>query len=233
MRMAKLFSFFSLLVASLLLMIWLESSGFLNAVYKKISSSLTMVVYFEENITDNEIEDFKRATRDYKEISPEKFNNSSSLYEKLKKDPAISKQLEQISGDFRFPANYEFLIKDFDIEKIRNIVKQIKDFKIVQHVEVHFELIRQAGDLIKKIRKVKILSGWILLILGICFFCLSGYLRGLTDSGGRHRFFSGICAGLFGLLLCYSLVNFVGVGFYIGVFKSVLIITAIGVISSL
>lgn len=252
-KLNKTFSFLSLLVASILWVVWLESNGFLNAVHKKVISSLAMVVYLEDNASGNDIEILRKMFKEYKEISVKKFNNASEAYENLKNDPAISRQLELMEEDFRFPANFELLVDSFDIQKIRNIAKQIEFFKMVQHVDVRLELFNKAGALIKKIEKVKILSGWILLTLSMFFFYFSGYLyvlahddnlavgikfvaasmRRVLTPGARQQFVTGILAGLLGLAVCYLLVIFVEVRFYVNVFKFVLTVIVTGVLSSL
>ncbi len=248
----KIFSFFSVLFASTLIAVWMESDGFLKDVYNNIYSSLTVSVYLSEDATEYEIKSITKDLKSNAEIIINNFSDSKSAYDKLREDPVVSKQLELVEDNFVLPASFELQIKHFDMNKVYRVIERIKKNKLVQYVDLNPELVQKGNNLLAKIKKAAILNGIVLPLCSLFFFFLGGYLYMLrsydklvvswkvTSSTKKElvlcvkkQFFTGIIAGLIGAVICYLLVTFTGVKFYIGFLKFIFIVLISGIMAAL
>lgn len=245
-------SFICLLAAFLSWMSLLVLDGIISGWREKVSTSISLVVYLNEQISGSDIQDLKGVLDNYDEVYVKKFINSEEVYEALIKDPAVSKQLELIGDDFVFPASFELGIKNLESLKFKNIVKQLEKHEKVQFVEIPSELIEKAAVFFKKSDRVKKAAGWIAFLLGIFLFWIAGYLYFLSHSekisigkdlgvknirlawpGMKIQFFNGMVTGLLSAAIIYGIIFFLNININFSFLNLSLFITGAGFFSAL
>lgn len=251
-KLNKKFSFLCLLFATLSCVCGLEVDGFIKLITDKIMTSQVMIVYLNDNLTDNKVEDVKKIFDDFEEIELNKFNDSAAAYDMLKKDPFISGQMDLIKNDFILPSFFEVSIRKANVKKIERIVNKIESLKEVQYVDIEFDVIKKIFESLHKVKVARILIALLILTFSLFFLYMSGYLYVLSNKDElylarevslavrkallslmTYQLIRGVLAGLFGLITVYMVVKISGLDFYINVFEAFLAVSGISILAAL
>ncbi|MFH1414562.1 MAG: permease-like cell division protein FtsX [Elusimicrobiota bacterium] len=175
-RSSRILSFVCLFFAALLCFVWLGMITVTGRLHKRILSSLVFMVYLDKTASDEDINAFRKKLDNYKQVRLILYEDSATIYDKLRKDPDLSEQMEILKDKVDLPPRFKIGINTPDYLKINNILEKLKKGKSVEHLDTRNSFVKKTAMMMEKIRRIRSLLGLLLPLFAFYIFSVSAYL---------------------------------------------------------
>ncbi len=193
----------------------------------EIEKDMTIVVFLDKKVTDEEIEDVKVKIENIDNIKDITFNSKEDVKKSMQKESDVLKTILNQYNEDNNPLQDSFLIKVEDINNIGDTANEIKNLEkvsLVKYGEGSVEELVKIFDLVKKITYVAVIA-----LVIVTAFLISNTIKITIQSRKREIeirrlvgasntfirqpfFFEGIIIGFLGsiipILVCYFGYNF-------------------------
>ena len=124
-----------------------------NNLTRKIEKDMTIVVFLERKVTDEQIKNVRESIKNIENVKEIKYNSKNQIKEEMQQESEVFNSILDDYNDETNPLQDTFLVKVEDINTIgetANQIKKIDDVDIVKYGEGSVEELVKIFDYVKK-----------------------------------------------------------------------------------